>query len=102
MLDNNPLVKIFRHARDLLEQHNGVDISIQIIGASKGDRIEYEMPHSDELAILIVGDVSLEQYKRDIIVSTKQRGLQRISIFHPVICLYSIHYCFHMMKEVSN
>ena len=25
----------------------------------------------------------LEQYKRDIIVSTKQKGLQRISIFHP-------------------
>jgi len=84
MLDNNnPLVKIFRHARDLLEKHNGVDISIKIIGANKGDKIQYEMPHSEELAMLIAGDVSLEQYKRDIIVSTKQKGLQRISIFHP-------------------
>jgi hypothetical protein len=36
---NNPLVKAFRHARDLLEKHNGVDISIRIIGATKGDRI---------------------------------------------------------------
>jgi hypothetical protein len=80
---NNPLVKAFRHARDLLEKHNGVDISIRIIGATKGDRIQYEMPHSEELAILIVGEASLEQYKRDIIVSTKQKGLQRISIFHP-------------------
>ena len=84
MLDNNnPLVKIFRHARDLLEKHNGVDISIKIIGANKGDKIQYEMPHSEELAMLIVSDVSLEQYKRDTIVSTKQKGLQRISIFHP-------------------
>ena len=100
MLDNNnPLVKIFRHARDLLEKHNGVDISIKIIGTNKGDKIQYEMPHSEELAMLIVGDVSLEQYKRDIIVSTKQKGLQRISIFHPA---YNIHYCFHMVKEDSN
>jgi hypothetical protein len=84
MLDNNnPLVKKFRHARDLLEKHSGVDISIRIIGASKGDPIQYEIPHSEDLAILIVGDLSLEQYKRDIIISSKQKGLQRISIFHP-------------------
>jgi hypothetical protein len=84
MLDsNNPLVKTFRQARDLLEKHNGVDISICIIGANKGDQIQYEMPHSEELAILILSDTSLEQYKRDIIVSSKQKGLQRISIFHP-------------------
>jgi hypothetical protein len=41
------------------------------------------MPHQEELAMLIVGDLSLENYKRDIIVSTHQNSLQRISIFHP-------------------
>ena len=71
MLDeSNPLVKIFRHARDLLDQHEDIDISIRIIGANKGDQIQYEMPHPDELAILIVCNMSLENYKRDIIVST--------------------------------
>jgi hypothetical protein len=45
--------------------------------------MQYEMPHQDELAMLIVGDLSLENYKRDIIISTHQKGLQRISIFHP-------------------
>jgi hypothetical protein len=40
------------------------------------------MPHK-ELAMLIVGDWSLENYKRDIIVSNRKKGLQRISIFHP-------------------
>lgn len=64
MLDNNnPLVKIFRHARDLLEEHNGIDISIRIIGANKGDKVQYEMPHCEDLAMLIVGDLNLEQYK---------------------------------------
>ena len=84
MLDeSNSLVKIFRHARDLLEQHKGIDISIRIIGANKGDEIQYEMPHIEELAILIVGDMSVENYKRDIIVSTHYNGLKHISIFHP-------------------
>ena len=51
MLDtHNPLVKLFRHARDLLEEYNGIDISIRILGASKGDTIQYEMPHTEELA----------------------------------------------------
>jgi hypothetical protein len=45
--------------------------------------MQYEMPHQDELAMLIVGDLSLENYKRDIIISTHQKGLQQISIFHP-------------------
>jgi len=79
----NPLVKVFRHARDLLEEHRGIDVSIRIIGAKKGDQIQYKMPHPKELAMLIVGDMTLENYKRDIIVSTRTKTLQHISIFHP-------------------
>ena len=41
------------------------------------------MPHPKELAMLIVGDMTLENYKRDIIVSTRTKALQHISIFHP-------------------
>ncbi|WVZ69950.1 hypothetical protein U9M48_018663 [Paspalum notatum var. saurae] len=83
MLDRyNPFAKTFRHARDLFEKYKTIDISIRIIGAKKGDPIQYEMPHTEELAMVIVGDLSLEKYKRDIIVSTKRGGLQHISIFH--------------------
>ena len=70
MLDeHNPLVKIFRHARDLLERHGNIDVSIRIIGANKGDPVQYEMPHPEQLAMLIVGDMTLENYERDIIVT---------------------------------
>jgi hypothetical protein len=41
------------------------------------------MPHTEELAMLVVGELNLENYRRDIIVSNKSRGLQRICIFHP-------------------
>ncbi|WVZ86230.1 hypothetical protein U9M48_033045, partial [Paspalum notatum var. saurae] len=62
---------------------HSIDVSIRIIGANKGDPIQYEMPHTEDLAMLIVGDITVENYKRDIIVSTRKRGLRHISIFHP-------------------
>jgi len=53
MLDQcNLLVKKFRFAQDLLKERNGIDVSIRIIGADKNDLIQYEMPNSDELALL--------------------------------------------------
>ena len=66
MLDKcNILVKIFRHARDLQEEHNEVDINIHILGSKKRDPIQYEMPHTENLAILIVADQNLYILQRD-------------------------------------
>jgi hypothetical protein len=57
MLDeNNPLVKTFCHARDMLEKCKNIELSIRIVGANKGEPIQYEMPHAEELALLIVRD----------------------------------------------
>lgn len=81
--EHNPLVKKIRHARGILEEHKGIDVSIRIIGADKGDPIQYEMPHTEELAMLVIGELNLENFRRDIIVSNKYEGLQRVSIFHP-------------------
>ena len=84
MLDQyNPIVKEFRHARDILREHEGVDVSIRIVGTDGQELTEREMPNINELAILIVGELSLENYKRDIIVQSKKHGLQHISILHP-------------------
>jgi hypothetical protein len=84
MLDvHNPLVKKFHFAQDLIKENNGIDISIRIIGADKGDPIQYEMPTADDFALLVVGDLTLHNYKRDIIVYKKDHGLQEISILHP-------------------
>jgi RNase P subunit RPR2 len=86
MLDvHNPLVKKFCFARDLIKENNSIDISIRMIGADKGDPIQYEMPTADDLALLVVGDLTLDNYKRDIIVYKKDHGLQEISILHPAL-----------------
>jgi hypothetical protein len=83
MLDQyNPLVQKFQHARDLYEEHKGIEISIRTILARKEEPVQYEMPHQEELAMLVVGELNLEQYQRDIIINKKNKSLQIISIFH--------------------
>lgn len=84
MLDEcNPLVKQFRMARDLLQAHGNERAGIRIVGAEIGDSVQFNLPTSDELAGLIVGDFSLENYHRDVIVDSIPCGLQHTSPLHP-------------------
>jgi hypothetical protein len=84
MLDeHNPLVQQFRMARDLLAQHGNQRIGIRIVGAEREDPLQFNLPTSNEIVGLIVGDFSLGNYKRDIIVDSIPSGLQHISCLHP-------------------
>ncbi|CAO2148949.1 unnamed protein product [Urochloa humidicola] len=84
MLDEiNPLVKQFRIARDRLAEHSDEEIGIRIVGATENDPVQYEMPTACELAGLIIGDFSKENYKRDIIVHGTNGVLHRVSCLHP-------------------
>ncbi|ONM58870.1 Retrotransposon-like protein [Zea mays] len=84
MLDqHNPFAKKFRMTRDQLADHNNEDFIIRIVGAKEGDPVQYNLPTTDELAMLVVGDFSLDTYKRDIIIETHNRELKRISSLHP-------------------
>ncbi|XP_062182700.1 uncharacterized protein LOC133886841 isoform X2 [Phragmites australis] len=91
MLDaHNPLVKTFRMARDRLKESDGENVGIRIIGACEGDHVQYNLPACDELALLVVGDFSLETYKRDIIVHCFDDKLQQISSLH--LALMALQY----------
>lgn len=81
--EHNPLVQQFRHARDSLRLSGDDSIGIRIVGARPGDPVQYNLPTCDELALLVVGDFSLDTYKRDIIVHNKSDDLRRISPLHP-------------------
>jgi hypothetical protein len=103
MLDQyNPLVKIFRHARDLLEKNKDIDISIRIIAPNKNGPIQYEMPHAEDLAMLIVGDLNLERYKRDIIVSSNTEACNEYQSSIQHICHCNILCYSHMEREDTN
>jgi hypothetical protein len=84
MLDRcNPLVKKFRIARERLEEYPEEDFIIRLIGAREGDSVQYNLPTTDDLAMLVVGDFSLDTFKQDIIIETRNRELKRISSLHP-------------------
>lgn len=83
MLDNcNPLVKQFRIARDRLADNGDEQFAIRIVGSDENGPVQYELPTADELAGLIVGDFSLENAKRDIIVQSIP-GPLHVSSLHP-------------------
>jgi hypothetical protein len=70
-------------ARDRLANNESEDFIIRVIGAKKGDNVQYNLPTTDQLAMLIVGDFSLDTFKRDIIIETQSKELKRISSLHP-------------------
>ncbi|XP_047048904.1 uncharacterized protein LOC124653890 [Lolium rigidum] len=78
----SPLVKKFRDARDRLKDEGDTRIAIRIVGAEKGDHVQFNLPAVSELAALIVGDFSAENYRRDIIVDSKLKGLHHVPSLH--------------------
>ena len=84
MLDeHNPFAKEFRLARERLNEHTNEEFIIRIVGAREGDPVQYNMPTTDDLAMLVIGDFSLDTFKRDIIIETRNSELRRISSLHP-------------------
>jgi hypothetical protein len=55
---------------------------MRIIGAREGEPVQYNLPSTDDLAMLVVGDFSLDKFKRDIIIETRNEELKRISSLH--------------------
>jgi hypothetical protein len=74
--DHNPFAKKFRMARDRLPDHESEEFTIRIIGAKEGDPVQYSLPTTDELAMLIFGNFSLDTFKRDIIIETQSKELK--------------------------
>jgi hypothetical protein len=64
MLDtHNPFAKKFRIAKERLTEHADEEFIIRIIGAKEGDHVQYAMPTTDDLAMLVIGDFSLETFR---------------------------------------
>jgi hypothetical protein len=81
--DHNPFVKKFRIVKERLEVYPEDNFIIRLVGAREGDPIQYNLPTTDDFAMLVVGDFSLDTFKRDIIIETRSKELKRISALHP-------------------
>ncbi|PIA64661.1 hypothetical protein AQUCO_00100252v1 [Aquilegia coerulea] len=71
--ENNALVKVFRSARDRYTESPAVDMRIRLIGTRNRDAREYNLPSSNEVAALLIGNN----------VEKIAGGLQRITELHP-------------------
>nr|XP_051181174.1 uncharacterized protein LOC127295295 isoform X1 [Lolium perenne] len=84
MLDtHNSLVKKFRMAKQVLAENEFANVSIRIVAPGLTDGPQFNLPSTDELACLVVGELTLETPKRDIIIRGRGDDLQRISSLHP-------------------
>jgi len=91
MLEHNPFVGIFRQAQEILrEQSEDNHLHVRLTYKAHTDPRHYNLPTSDEIAVILPGDGTPEGDKRDIILRRKGGGLKRISECHPT---YSpLHY----------
>jgi hypothetical protein len=80
---HNPFIQKFRMAKESLEDSPNDEFIIRIIGAREGDLVQYNLPSTDDFVMLVVGDFSLVNFKRDIIIETRNEELKRISSLHP-------------------
>ncbi|XP_066341392.1 uncharacterized protein [Miscanthus floridulus] len=84
MLDaHNSFAQQFRMARYRLADDDAEDFVIRIVGPKDGDPPQYSLPTTDQLAMLVVGDFSLDAFQRDIIVQKQTGDLHQISALHP-------------------
>jgi hypothetical protein len=80
---HNPLAQKFRQARDRLAEDGDEEFIIRFVGAREGDPVQYSLPTTDQLAMLVVGDFSLDTFQRDIVIQTRSGDLEHISSLHP-------------------
>nr|XP_025648288.1 uncharacterized protein LOC112743284 [Arachis hypogaea] len=84
MLDqHNVLVKAFRMAGQKINGDATSSVKLRLLGKRGNDGRRYNLPSTNEVAALIVGDFDLEKTDRDIVVETRSGRLQRINQLNP-------------------
>ncbi|GJY34350.1 hypothetical protein Tco_0418819 [Tanacetum coccineum] len=78
------LVKTFRRARDRYNEDSKQNIRIKLVAKRGRDGRTYNLPTSNEVAGLIIGEFDTCIEKRDIVIEKHREGLERINIFHPL------------------
>ncbi|PIA41356.1 hypothetical protein AQUCO_02200045v1 [Aquilegia coerulea] len=87
LLESNELCKIYKGAYDVLKSANsngGESIPIRLAYTPTTDPRRYNLPTSEDIAVIIPGDGTEPTSKRDIILHLKNNNLERISECHPL------------------
>ncbi|XP_020985850.2 uncharacterized protein LOC110274852 [Arachis duranensis] len=84
MLDeHNVLVKAFRMVRESMRVDSRNSVKLRLLGKRGKDGRRYNLPSTNEIAALIVGDFDIDKNDRDIVIETQTGKLQRINQLNP-------------------
>ena len=81
----NPLVRQFRMARDRLLSPTTPDVRIRLFGSSDTSKDRYSLPAVNELAALLVGDMSSSMHPFDIVLESQQGRFKHVPPIHPAL-----------------
>ncbi|KAG7537158.1 Helitron helicase-like domain [Arabidopsis suecica] len=85
MLDeHNCLCMFFRKARDRFDENNVEELRVQLVD-KKGKGKQYDLPQIQEVAGVIVGDLTTNIGERDIVLELQSNHLQQIRDDHPLL-----------------
>ena len=77
MLDtHNPIVKLFRTARERLSENSYDQYSIRLFGDVDAHGGIYSFPVASEVVGLVVGDIGHTDVGRDLIIKDRSSSLQ--------------------------
>ena len=91
LLQHHQYAPIFRHAFEVLREHGDVDISLSLHCLTENDRRRYNLPSTDEVAVIIPNKNAWDKDSRDILLRYRNGGLMHISEAHPAYaCLHYV------------
>ncbi|PIA35515.1 hypothetical protein AQUCO_03500110v1 [Aquilegia coerulea] len=86
LLENNKLSKVYKHAYEVLKESNtdeDTNIPVWLHYKPDTDKKRYNLPTSEDIAVIMPGDGTEIASKRDIVLHLRGNKLKRISECHP-------------------
>jgi hypothetical protein len=91
MYNINPYVEVFKMARDMIVTEGvPMDLKLRLIASRTKDARRYNVPTTDEVVVLMVGDGSEAVDRRDVVLAQQAGPFQRISELH--VGYMALHY----------
>jgi len=83
MYNINPYVEVFKMVRDMMATEGvPMDLKLRLIASRTKDARRYNLPTTDEVATLMVGNGSEAVDRRDIVLAQQAGPFQHISELH--------------------
>ncbi|KAI0685638.1 hypothetical protein BC835DRAFT_1289763, partial [Cytidiella melzeri] len=90
LFESHRYTRVYQHALQVLEDHDVEDISVWLIADPIYDQRWYNLPTTDEVAVIVCGDKNQVVDSRNIILRCCSGLMQRINDTHPTYA--PLHY----------